>query len=178
MDANHVSTPDPVLARFMARVQRDATTTECWLWTASRTPSGYGRFRPSRRPWVYAHRFAYEAQHGPIPPGLELDHLCRTPACVNPAHLEAVTHQENVLRGTGVAARNARKTHCLRGHRLPTVGRKRPCRDCGRWYRATHLDRVRESNRRAMARYRTLYPERARESRRRYLARRDPRSAS
>lgn len=65
-----------------------------------------------------AHRAVYEHLRGPIPVGLELDHLCRNTRCVNPAHLEPVTHRENALRGVGVSAINAAKTHCKYGHDL------------------------------------------------------------
>lgn len=88
---------------------------DVWIWTAARTRDGHGRFRlPDRH--VLAHRFAYEAEIGPIPEGLVLDHLCRTEPCVRPFHLEPVTSGENVLRGVGPSALNARKTQCPRGH--------------------------------------------------------------
>lgn len=73
----------------------------CWEWTGARQPDGrydYGMFWDGTRA-VRAHRFAYELLVGPIPVGLELDHLCRNPPCVNPAHLEPVTHAENIRRG-------------------------------------------------------------------------------
>ncbi len=75
---------------------------------------------------------------GPIPDGLYVDHLCRTPACINPAHMELVTNGENVLRGVCPAALNARKTHCKRGHPLDganlriLVSGGRNCRECNR----------------------------------------------
>ena len=90
-------------------------TDTCWLWTGGTTSQGYGRFRSRQN---YAHRYAYEFCVGPIPGGLELDHLCEVHLCVLPYHLEAVTHRQNVLRGHGVAARRAAQTHCLRGHEL------------------------------------------------------------
>jgi len=83
-----------------------------------------------------AHRVAYELVVGPIPDGLHIDHLCRRPICVNPAHLEAVTQRENTRRGNGATARNGRKTHCPAGHEytdgntyLARTGR-RTCRSC------------------------------------------------
>lgn len=86
----------------------------CWLWTACQNGSGYGSFTsPGYR---VAHRFSYELLVGPVPDGLNLDHLCRVRHCVNPTHLEAVTPQVNVLRGAGLCAENARKTHCVKGH--------------------------------------------------------------
>jgi hypothetical protein len=83
--------------RFWRHVVRDPDT-ECWEWTAARKNGGYGSFAIGKGN-VYAHRFAYEMLVGPIPEGLELDHLCRNRGCVNPDHLEPVTRQVNVLRG-------------------------------------------------------------------------------
>lgn len=104
------------LTRFWSRVEK---THECWNWVGGKTPEGYGQMSvPSlRRPFM-AHRIAYELLIGPIPMGLHLDHLCRNPGCVNPAHLEPVTCKENVLHGVGLTAKNARKTHCAKGHSL------------------------------------------------------------
>lgn len=65
-----------------------------------------------------AHKWAYESIVGPVPEGMELDHLCRNRACVNPAHLEAVSRRVNQLRGLSISAKNARKTHCVHGHPL------------------------------------------------------------
>lgn len=76
--------------------------TGCWLWQKSHYPNGYGYRRRTDNGITItqaAHRWVYEQHHGEIPDGLELDHLCRTPACVNPDHLEPVTHTENVRRG-------------------------------------------------------------------------------
>ena len=86
----------------------------CWEWVGSLTPS--------------AHRFYYEREYGPIPEGLEIDHLCRNRKCVRPDHLEAVTHRENVLRGVSPPALHARKIHCPQGH-LYEDGKRR-CREC------------------------------------------------
>jgi len=66
----------------------------CQIWTGYIDPGGYGRVHGG-----LAHKAIYEAEHGPVPDGLELDHLCRNKACVNPNHLEAVTHLVNVRRG-------------------------------------------------------------------------------
>jgi HNH endonuclease len=121
--------------RFWAKVQRGEADA-CWLWRGSKVTKGYGRFGVGGRS-VGAHRVAYELLVGPIPEGLTLDHLCRVRACVNPAHLEPVTNRENVLRGVGISAKHARKTHCNHGHELTpenteTNGNHRRCVTCRR----------------------------------------------
>lgn len=110
----------------------------CWHWTASRSAQ-YGYIWWEGRGWR-AHKLAYLILVGPIPEGLELDHLCTNPLCVNPDHLEPVTHRENVLRSNNMAGRNARKTHCKWGHEFtqentyhpPKHPKKRYCRACMR----------------------------------------------
>lgn len=90
----------------------------CWHWTAavSRRKSGnYGKVYCDGKV-QYAHRALYELLVGPIPDGLQLDHLCRNPLCVNPSHLEPVTQRENVLRGTSMGAVAARTGCCMAGH--------------------------------------------------------------
>ncbi len=74
--------------------------TPCWVWQLRLSAQGYGVIGTAQGT-VYAHRLYYEAEHGPIPDGLEIDHLCRVPFCCRPSHLEAVTHAENVRRGIG-----------------------------------------------------------------------------
>ena len=106
----------PFADRFWEKVDKTGPN-GCWLWTGACSRRGYGAILadfPDRR-MLCAHRAAYEMLVGPIPDGLQLDHLCRNRPCVNPAHLEPVTGRENVLRGTGFAAENAAKTHCVRG---------------------------------------------------------------
>jgi hypothetical protein len=74
----------------------------CWEWTSTRMSAGYGQMWDGTRGRTQgAHRLFYEAFIGPIPEGLELDHLCRNRACVRPDHLEPVTRRENLLRGAG-----------------------------------------------------------------------------
>lgn len=104
----------------------------CWIWRGPDKGNGYGRFKRGS-----AHRASYEAFVGQIPQGLHLDHLCRNPMCINPGHLEPVTPKENVLRGFGVTALNARKTECKYGHPFTpenTIIKKfgKACRICQR----------------------------------------------
>ena len=129
--------------RFWAKVDKHGPVCEyapelgaCWLWKPATTPSGYGRFWSGVKN-VSAHRWAYKAEYGLIPEGLEIDHLCRTRNCVRAAHLEAVTHLVNTLRGEAPSALNAVKTHCAQGHEFSLWntyvypdGRARLCKIC------------------------------------------------
>lgn len=131
--------------RFWAKVDK---TEICWLWTGAKMPNGYGSFSVNGRT-IYAHRFAYELLIGPIPEGLPLDHVkangCTSKLCVKAiaderglAHLEPVTHRENLLRGpTTQAATNITKTHCPQGHPYDEANTEhqrgqRLCRTCRR----------------------------------------------
>lgn len=125
--------PLTVEQRFWSKVEKTET---CWLWTGGLWKEGYGQFYPTSNPPVVAHRFAYELLVGPVPEGLELDHLCRVRHCVKPGHLEAVTHSENMRRGAW-----AIRTHCKNGHEYTEQNTRwrqrgnslhRVCRACAR----------------------------------------------
>ena len=111
----------------------------CWLWDAALDGRGYGKFYLDRK-YAIAHRLSYILFRGEIGDGLEMDHLCRVRRCVNPWHLEEVTHQENVIRGDAPGAvqrRHQARTHCKNGHPFDAVssnpkGKYRICRTCRR----------------------------------------------
>lgn len=126
----------------------------CWIWIGYTATNGYGhigrRLAGGKKTVKLAHRVVYEALSGKIPGKLSIDHLCRVRCCVNPGHLEPVTTRENVLRGVGITAANAKKTHCNKGHAftsentsivLDDYGYSRSCKACRsdivRRYRST-----------------------------------------
>lgn len=87
-------------SRFAAKLDMPRGLAGCWTWTGVHSGDGYGRFHcPTRRRMVVAHRWLWERLFGPVPERHVLDHLCRNRSCVNPAHLEAVSQRENLLRG-------------------------------------------------------------------------------
>lgn len=108
--------PSDLPERFAAKIE--VAPNGCWLWTGARQGEGYGSFRDGGM--VLAHRFAYEYVVGEIPAGLTLDHVrargCTSRLCVNPAHLEPVTHGENSLRGEHPHFVAHREGRCTRGH--------------------------------------------------------------
>lgn len=132
--------------RFWAKVDVRSAD-ECWLWTASTNTAGYGQFWLDTRQ-LGAHRVAYEALVGPIPDGLQIDHLCRVKNCLNPAHMEPVTQRVNLLRGDTVPAANAVKAHCPQGHPYDAANtyhwrRQRRCRECNRHRQREYMARKR-----------------------------------
>ncbi len=124
-------TTEPITAeqRFFSKVRQ---VDDCWIWHNT-DGAGYGTyFNDNKQHWL-PHRWAYTFLRAEIPEGLDLDHLCRNRGCVNPWHLEPVTHRVNVQRGVGSV------TSCKHGHeytpentyRDPKQG-KRGCRTCRR----------------------------------------------
>jgi len=125
--------------KFWSRVSKSEG---CWTFRGPHQ-NGYGRFGTtfgsrSQQFEIRPHRLSYELTIGPIPQGLDLDHLCRNRGCVNPAHLEPVTRRTNLMRGNSISALESRQTHCKRGHALTLdnlrsyelkLG-KRNCRTC------------------------------------------------
>jgi hypothetical protein len=120
-DVSGVSFGDPRLpGRFWSKVAVNDNN-GCWEWNAATRSGGYGCFSVGTRAkqrLVSSHRYAYQQLIADVPAELECDHLCRNRRCVNPAHIEVVSHRVNSLRGDGAPARNAVKTHCVRGHEL------------------------------------------------------------
>jgi hypothetical protein len=143
--------PTPLIERFEAKVVKKSDG--CWLWTGGKTKQGYGYiYDHAEGRNVQAHRVSWELANGTkIPKGLVIDHLCRTPRCVNPDHLEPVTYSVNAIRGVGadVARRRAMAvTHCPQGHPYSpentyyyNEGRTRVCRTCA-------IERTQERRRR------------------------------
>lgn len=127
------------IARIFSKI-RVIRETDCWEWTGERNSSGYGRVKfGGRRESVHRLIYAWLVERLPrraSEPTCELDHVvCQNKSCCNPSHVKLVDHRENVLRGTGPTADNARKTHCIRGHLLPASPNdprrsKRYCKEC------------------------------------------------
>ena len=120
----------------------------CWQWIRCLV-DGYGQVWFERR-WR-SHRLFYEKLVGPIPEGLQLDHICRNRACCNPGHLESVTQKENIKRGYGIGVKNSKKTHCPKGHEYSGenvfVNKKghRYCRPCRREWCARNRRKVKQN---------------------------------
>lgn len=121
-------------SRLLARVEQ--TELGCWEWHGARNDRGYGQLRVDGRVQS-THRLSYEIHVGPIPDGLQLDHLCRNRCCCNPQHLEPVTPAVNTRRGEP-----AQRTHCPRGHAYDEANTYRDARTGRRACRRCHADRV------------------------------------
>ena len=141
-----------LLGAFMQkRVDFTSSPDGCWLWTSVKTHDGYPYWKTTGNKTLYAHRFIYEQEIGPIPKNLTLDHLCRVRHCVNPAHMDPCTMQENISRGD--YAWRKRLTHCKNGHEFTpentyfdanggrTGKGRRQCKECGRLARKAYLAR-------------------------------------
>lgn len=134
-----------------ARVRTDPNK-GCWTWKGYCNELGYAIVRFVVGKYEFAHRVSYEAFRGPIGDGLVIDHLCRTPSCINPYHLEPVTQAENVKRGS-VGAKNRSKTHCPAGHPYAgdnlSIDRRgqRVCRACSNAARRATWPAYYEANR-------------------------------
>lgn len=101
------------LYSYIVEVVQSHYDNACWVWTGA-TSNGYGQVRRNGK-LINVAVAAYEVRYGPIPAGLEIDHLCRNRPCWNPKHLEAVTHHENILRAVPYLY-NTKKTQCPKGH--------------------------------------------------------------
>lgn len=146
--------PRPRLDRFAEKIA--LADSGCIEWIAACNGVGYGVLSINRTGGkILAHRWSYEHHKGPIPDGLEVDHLCRNRRCVNPDHLEAVTHRINTLRGTAPTAVNAARTHCVNGHEFTTdntyITPSRGRRECRTCHRERERDRYRQTTGKAAA---------------------------
>ena len=170
----------PPIERFTEKVQ--VTDAGCWQWLAYCGENGYGRFYLAGKGWL-AHRWSYEHHVGPVPAGLQIDHLCRNRGCVNPEHMEPVTPAENVRRSVGPqAARNryAAMTHCKRGHAYDETNTRidskggRVCLTCKRAKAREHYEKNRDAYIEKARAWAEANPERVREkgreAQRRYRA--------
>lgn len=142
---NFISKRRPPLERLMSRIEK---VNGCWEWQGPVNHNGYGQMYAHKKKMT-THRFSYESFIGPVPDGLQIDHLCRNRKCCNPDHLEAVTQRENMLRGEAPTGINARKTHCIRGHEYTPENTRirskgyRMCRACHREQRRERRLRAR-----------------------------------
>lgn len=150
--ARHPSKED--LDRFWSKVKKRRNG--CWEWTSIFKTGGYPYFTFGFQAFR-AHRLSYAWAHPDVDmTGLQIDHLCRNRACVNPEHLDLVTAKTNTWRSASIQALNARKTHCIHGHKFDEANTAlvwsvrdqayyRTCRACNRAKQAKHRARVRSS---------------------------------
>lgn len=120
-----------VFSKIAVSTEHFYNNTPCWDWTGYLI-GGYGRFHYQGADHV-AHRFIYQMLVEPVNPDRHCDHLCRRRQCVNPAHVEIVTHRENVIRGVSLIAKYAQSEYCVNGHKKPehpTSEGFRRCAEC------------------------------------------------
>jgi hypothetical protein len=156
---------DAIPQRIAAALSEDENG--CWIWSGRQNSNGYGMTtKTNSHTSVVVHRYVYELLVGPIPPGLDLDHLCRVRLCANPKHLEPVTRRENLLRGQTLNGKAAAATHCPAGH--PYDGENlhvnprghRYCRECHRRKEAARRVRLGEQHRAKQREYDQAYRDR------------------
>jgi hypothetical protein len=138
-----------MIERFFQKVHINIATGH-WEWTGGKAGAGYALFFIRKTPKqtnIYAHRFSYLLHYGKVPKGLEINHRCDLRSCVSPFHIQAITHQQNMLLGNTIAARNASRTHCPRGHPYDEKNTRyskngwRMCRECHKNYYPYTRDR-------------------------------------
>jgi hypothetical protein len=167
-----IQIPQRVLDRIEARVKK--APNGCWLWPGAKV-EGYGRITWSdlngKKTWHLTHRVMHESVNGPIPEGMQIDHICHDPdecspaiakdcphrACCNPEHLRAVSTRENLLRGGTVSAARRAVEECPKGHAfdasntLVSTQGQRSCKACtyerNRAYYHKNSERRKEYNR-------------------------------
>ena len=131
----------PKLTASERLARKTVITPGCWPFVGSRLPKGYGTITLRTAQGVktvYAHRVAWEREHGPIPEGMEIDHLCNNPSCVRLDHLQCVTPMQNNRRSASVSALYGRRDRCKHGHEFtlentrPGPRNSRRCRACDR----------------------------------------------
>lgn len=130
-------TSEKGINRLLSKIKFPSNWSACWIWDKAKTKRGYGSFGIGYQTFA-AHRVTYRNFVGPIPKDKEINHLCKVTSCVNPLHLEAITHHANVLHGD--AGKNMRdKTHCPNGHSYNEQNtnhnktiKRRTCRVCNR----------------------------------------------
>ncbi len=129
------------ISKYLVSKTKKYKRTYCWIWQRSKNNYGYGQMRVGDK-MLLAHRVYYERFVGKIPKDLELDHLCRNRACVNPKHLESVTARENQRRGLrGILWKP--KPYCIHGHKMTkkntyVYGNNTQCKECKR---LQHMER-------------------------------------